>query len=224
MTSTVEQDRAEHAGTGRRATWALWGTAAGVLGVVANLFTQPVVTDADRMRGPEAVVEMLSRGGYHVAAIAGVGAAVALLVFTAGFRRWSERQSGDSLALRLVPVALTASAAAMLTAYTVKGQLAIYLDGGINAGSYQTEALYTFFILDDLAGFGAWWGVIVFAAATIALAFRDRLVVRWVGALAALAVLAPVGFLLSTGLTGFPGVIGPVWLTLAGIGMALRRE
>lgn len=210
--------------TGRRATWALWGTAAGVTGFVANLLTQPVVKDEDRIQSAELVVGLLGRGGYHVGAVAGIAAALSLLVFAAGFRRWAERQGGESLALRVVPLALTASAGAMMLAYTVKGQLAIYLDGGINDGSYPAEALYTYFLMDDLAGFGAWWGVTAMAAVVVVLAFRDRLVVRWVGALAVLAVAAPVGFLVATGLTGFPGVVGPVWLTLAGIGMALRRE
>lgn len=222
--STLQATQSQTRHAGRRSTWALWGSVAGLCGLVTNLFTQPMVTDEDRVQGAERVVELLGRGGYHVGAVTGVLAGIALLVFAAGFQRWAQRQASDSLALRIVPLALTASAGAMLLAYTVKGQLAVYLDGGINENSYQTDALYTYFLLDDLSGFGAWWGVVVTAGAVAWLAFRDRLVVRWVGALAVLAVLAPAGFLLLTGLTGFPGVIGPVWLTLAGIGMALRRE
>lgn len=226
MTQALEPERPAIVApeAGRRSPWALWGAAAGLFGIVANLLSQPVVTDEDRAAGAEAVVELLSRGAYHAGAVSGIAAAVALLVFTAGFRRWAARQSTDGLALWLVPAALTASAGAMIAAYTVKGQLAVYLDGGINAGSFQNDALYIFFVLDDLAGFGAWWGVVVAAAAFVWLAFRERLVARWIGGLAILAVLAPVGFLLVTGLTGFPGVVGPVWLMFAGAGMALRRE
>jgi hypothetical protein len=70
----------------------------------------------------------------------------------------------------------------------------------------------------------SWWGVAVAAGCIASLSFRDRLVVRWVGALAVLAVGLPLGFLLAFGFTSFSGVITPVFLVPAGIGMALRRE
>ena len=224
--TTVEatQTHAAQTRAGRRSTWALWGTAAGLLGVVTNFVAQPSVDDEQRKAGAAAVIEATSREPYHIAAIAGFGAVVCLLFFAAGFRRWSERQASDSLPLRVVPLALVASAAALIAAYGVKGQLAAYLDGGFNGGIFTEDALYTFVLLDDLAGYFSWWGVAVAAACIAWLSFRERLVVRWVGALAVLAALAPIGFLFAFGFTGFAGVVAPVFLIPAGIGMALRRE
>ena len=210
--------------TGGRSTWALWGTAAGVLGLVANMIAQPVVTEAQRKDGFDTVFGELGRGSYHLGAVAGFAAVACLLLFAAGFARWAQRQGSQSLALRAAPMALVASAGALIASYGVKGQLASYLDGGFNEGSYPDSELYVYYLLDDLAGFFSWWGVAIAAACIAWLSFRDRLVVRWVGALAVLAALVPVGFLLAFGFTGFAGVITPVFLIPAGIGMALRRE
>lgn len=208
----------------RRSSWALWGTAAGVCGITANMGTQPGLTDSQREAGFDAVFGELSRGSYHVGAVAGFAAVACLLLFAAGFLRWGSRQASDSLALRAVPLALVASAGALMASYGVKGQLAGYLDGGFNEASYPDSELYVFFLLDDLAGWFSWWGVAVAAACIAWLSFRERLVVRWVGALAVLTALGPVGFLVAFGFTGYSGVIAPVFLVLAGIGMALRRE
>jgi hypothetical protein len=222
MTSTLE--RSEEAVGTRRATWALWGTAAGVSGIVANLISSPGVTENQREEGFETVFDLLTRGVFHVGAVAGFAAVVCLLLFAAGFSRWGQRQASDSLALRAVPLALVASAGALIASYGVKGQLAAYLGGGFNEGAYPDSEVYVFYLLDDLAGYFSWWGVAVAAGCIAWLSFRDRLVVRWVGALAVLAVGVPLGFLLAFGFTGFAGVITPVFLVPAGIGMALRRE
>jgi hypothetical protein len=209
---------------GRRSTWALWGTAAGVSGVIANMLASPWITEAQREGGFDEVYGELTRGVFHVGAVAGFAAVACLVMFAAGFARWGARQASDSLALRAVPLALVASAGALIASYGVKGQLASYLDGGFNEAAYPDSELYVYYLLDDLAGYFSWWGVAVAAACLAWLSFRERLVVRWVGALAVLAVAVPLGFLLVFGFTGFAGVITPVFLVLAGIGLALGRE
>lgn len=222
--TTVQSDRVagkQHAGA--RSTWALWGTAAGVCGLVTNLFAQPVVDDEQRTTGVE-VMDLLTRAPYHVAAIAGFAAVVCLLFFAAGVGRWAQRQASDSLPLRVVAPALVASAGALIASYGVKGQLAAYLEGGFNEGAYPLQDLYVYWLLDDLAGFFSWWGVAVALGCLAWLSLRERLVVRWVGVLAALAAVVPVAFLLAFGFTGFAGVITPVVLIPVGLGLALRRE
>jgi hypothetical protein len=208
----------------RRSTWALWGTAAGVFGVTANMLTQPSVTEAQRQGGFEEVFGELSRGSYHVGAVAGFAAVACLLLFAAGFSRWAQRQASDSLALRATPFALLASAGALIASYGVKGQLSGYLDGGFNEASYPDREVYVYYLLDDLAGWFSWWGVAVAAGCIAWLSFRERLIVRWVGALGALALLGPLAFLLAFGFTGYAGVVAPVFLVLAGIGMSRARE
>jgi hypothetical protein len=219
-TATTGVDRHD----GRRSTWALWGTAAGVCGLIANMLASPWVTEEQREGGFDVVYGELTRGVFHVGAVAGFAAVACLVLFAAGFARWGSRQASDSLALRAVPFALVASAGALIASYGVKGQLASYLEGGFNEATYPDSELYVYYLLDDLAGYFSWWGVAVAAACIAWLSFRERLVVRWVGALAVLAVAVPIGFLLAFGFTGFAGVITPVFLVPAGIGLALQRE
>lgn len=208
----------------RRSTWALWGTAAGVCGVIANLLAASPVSETARKAGFDEVYGELTRGVFHVGAVAGFAAVACLVMFAAGFSRWGARQASDSLALRAVPYALLASAGALIAAYGVKGQLAAYLDGGFNETSYPDHDIYVYYLLDDLAGYFSWWGVAIAAGGIAWLAFRDRLVPRWVGAVGVVALLVPVGFLLGFGFTGFSGIITPLFLVVAGIGLALARE
>lgn len=212
------------AGRWRANRWALWGTAAGVLGFVGHLASDPQgsLTPQQRRSGAQAL-DLVSRGSYHAGAVAGFLAVGCLLVFAVGWRRWAERDAPELLAARLVPAALSASAAAMIVGYGFKGSLAVYLPGGLDAGEYPAEGLYPLFMINDLAPFFAWWGVAVAAAGVAWLAFRERLVVRWVGAVSVVAAIAPLAFLLATGLTGFAGVVTPLWLILASIGVARRR-
>ncbi len=213
---------------GPRATrtnrWAFWGIGAGLLGIVATLVTDPItaLTDAQKRQGA-AVLGQISRSDFHLGAVAGFLAIGCVLAFAAGWRQWSERHGPPSSAARLVGMALVASAGAMIIGYGVKGPLAIYLPGGINSGSYPRSGLYSLFMLNDSAPYFAWWGVVVAAAAVAWLAFRERLVVRWVGVISVLAVLAAFGWLAATGLTDFGGVVGPAWLIIASIGLIRRR-
>ena len=222
MTSTVESTHVGQS-VGARTQWPLWGAAAGVGGIVANLITQPSVQNGDR-RDADKVVDALSRGSYHIAVVFAFVAVVCLLLFAAGLSRWASRQASTSLALPAAVFGLVASSGAMIAGYGVKGQLAEYLKGGANADNYDTAALYTYFLFDDLAGFFGWFGVAVAAGCLAWLSFRERLLARWVGVLFGLMALMPALLLLAFGFSGFAGVICPVLLIPATIGMALARE
>lgn len=224
METTAEHQRTDTPRLTRTNRWALWGAGAGALGIVANLVTDPIatLTGAQKLQGP-AALDHVSRLDFQIGAVTGFLAVAFVLAFTAGWRQWSERQGPPVSAARLVALALTASAGAMIIGYGVKGPLAIYLAGGIDANTYPAQGLYSLLMLNDSAPYFAWWGVIVAAAGVAWLAFRERLVVRWVGAVSVLAVLAAFTWLVLTGLTDFGGVVGPAWLVLASIGLALRR-
>ena len=224
MTTTMRSREGE---TNARQTsheaWAWWGAAAGLLGAVGHLFSQGTITPEQRRSGAD-VVGVLDRAGYHIGAVTGFLAVACLLVAAAGWRRWGERRAPEKLAARLIPMALTAGAAAMIIGYGVKGALAVYLPGGINQGEFPTEGLYTLFMIDDLVPFMAWWGVALAAAGVAWLGLRQRLLPRWIGVASAIAFLLPAAFLAITGLTGFAGVVGPVWLLVTSIGVARLRS
>jgi len=199
--------------------------AAGVLGAAATAFTDPQgsLTVDDRRSGAEAI-ELLDRTSYHVGAVTGFLAVACLLVAASGWRRFTERHAPESLAGRLVPAALAATAAAAIVGYGFKGALAIYLDGGINENEYPAEGLYPLFMINDLAPFLAWWGVAVAAAGVAWLSLREKLVPTWMGLISVVAAAAPLAFLVATGLTGFAGVAGPLWLAVVSGGLVVRGE
>lgn len=204
-----------------RQTWALWGAAAGALGLATNIaFSGP---QPPGRVGVE-VVDTLSRGVYHAGAVSGYLAAAALLMFAAGLWRWSDRQGSRSVALRAAPLALVASVGAMIAGLGVKGQLAEYLNGGINADNFTDESLLVFFLLDDLAGYFSWWGVSIALLCLAWLSLRERLLPRWIGVVAGVFGALPVLYLLAAGFTGFAGIAGPPALLVVALGMALRRE
>jgi hypothetical protein len=224
MEITAEQPRTRAPRITGANRWALWGIGAGALGIVANMLTDPLtsLTDAQKLQGA-AALSHVSRLDFQIGAVAGFLAVACVLAFTVGWRQWSERQGPPGGAARLVGLALSASAGAMIIGYGIKGPLAIYLPGGTDAGTYPAQGLYSLLMLNDSAPYFAWWGVVVAAAGVAWLAFRERLVVRWVGAVSVLAVVTTFAWLAFAGLTDFGGVAGPIWLVLASVGLVLRR-
>ena len=225
MTATVNRPEAAEcvAGPRPRQRWALWGAAAGVLGFVATLATD------DRVGGPDHTfvpsdLELVHRGAFQVGVVFGLLTVLAMVVTSAGWRRWAERVAPDSLAARTLGMGLFATAASMILAYGFKGSLAVYLPGGMDEGQYPLEGLYAVWMFLDFAPYIAWWGATVAAAAAVWLAFREGLLPRWIGVVSALFVLAPVAFMVSTGLPGFPGVVSPAWLVIFSLGAWLRRS
>jgi hypothetical protein len=224
MEITAAHTLTQAPGSTRTNRWAMWGIGAGVLGIVANMVTDPIasLTDTQKRQGA-ALLSHVHRLDFQLGAVAGFLAVACVLAFTAGWRQWSERHGPPVTAARLVALALAASAGAMIIGYGVKGPLAVYLPGGIDANSYPPQGLYSLLMLNDSFPYFAWWGVIIAAAGIAWLAFRERLVVRWVGAVSVLAVVAAFGWLAVTGLTDFAGVVGPPWLVLASVGLARRK-
>ena len=137
-------------------TWPLWATIAGVFGVVATLISEQTIDEDVRGSGA-AVIAELNHVNFHVGIITGLIATFAILAFAAGWHRWSEYVCKESLAARLVTLALTASAGAMIIGYGFKGSLAVYLDGGMDEGSYPAENLLVIFMINDFAP----WDVLV---------------------------------------------------------------
>lgn len=205
--------------------WPLWGVAAGALGAIGHLFSMQNPSD-EEYRSGAAVIDALERGPYHLGIVSGLAGVFCLLVFAAGWRRWSAAFAPNSLAAGALHLALTASAGAMMLAYGFKGALAVYLPGGMDEGSYANESLLTFFMLDDFGAFIAWWGVAMAFGAIAYLSLRERRLPVWIGVVAALLAVVPVAFVAATGLPGFPGVIDPFGLVIvsAGLAFTFRRR
>jgi len=206
--------------TGTQWQWPLWGAAAGVLGYIGHLITDDNPVSNDRRLSVEEVVASLDREQFHVGVVAGILAVFCLLVFTAGWRRWANRQAKESLAASVVALAMTASAGAMILGYGFKGALAVYLPGGMDDGSHTVDGLYSLFMFLDFAPYIAWYGVAMAAAAMTWFSLKERQLPVWIGVLSAIFVIVPFGFLVATGLPGFPGVVDPLWLIVTSSGLA----
>jgi hypothetical protein len=204
---------------GRR--WPLWTAAAGGAGVLANFIFTTDLTDAERARGAVAAAADLDRATYHASAVAGFAAVALLVVAAAGWWRFADsRRTG--LAGRVVPLGLLASAGAGVLGYGLKGMIAIYLPGGMNGGGYYPDGLGVLAALDDLFGYITWWGVGVALLAIAWLGLLERVLPRWIGAVALLLMLPPLGLLLAFGFTGMTGVTTPLALVVIGLGLGLR--
>jgi hypothetical protein len=193
--------------------------AAGLLGAVGHLFSMQDLSE-EEYRSGAAVIDALERGPYHVGIVSGLAGVFCLLVFAAGWRRWATAVAPNSLAAGALHLALTASAGAMMLAYGFKGALAIYLPDGMDEGTYANESLLTFFMFDDFSAFISWWGVAMACGAIAWLALRERSLPLWIGIVATLFAVVPVGLVTATGLPGFPGVIDPFGLVIISAGLA----
>jgi hypothetical protein len=76
----------------------------------------------------------------------------------------------------------------------------------------------------DFGPYIAWWGAAIGAASMVWLSLRDRLLPIWIGVVSALFALAPIGFLVATGLPGLLGVVDPLWLVIVSLGVAFSRR
>lgn len=213
---TLDDRAADESAVSRR--WAWWGVAAGVLGVIGTLVT---LVNADDPT-PDGVAS-LDPGLYHVGGAAGYLAVACLLVTAAAWRVRVARLTPASIAARVVADGLTASAGALALGYGWKLAMGLYLDGGANAGQFDKNGLFVYFMLNDFGPFIGWLGVVVAAGATVVLGVRERAVPRWLGFVSVIPVLGVLAASLGAGVAGFPGMVGPLWMIVAFGALALRR-
>jgi len=203
--------------------WPLTGVLAGVLGIAGTLAFDIHPTPTTKASAD--LVDQLSQGKAHASIVAGYLCVAALLVLAAQWRRFVEPRVPGSTAARVVSGGLTAAAGALALGYGFKGMLAVYLPGGMDeAIGFDRTGLYVMYVLNDFGSYIGWLGVTVAAGAIAWMAFRERTVSRWIGAVSLLPVVAVTAFVGATGLPGFPGVISPLWMVVAFAGLAFGRS
>jgi len=200
-----------------RATWLWWGVVAGASGLAGNFVSShPALTDV----GAEEALASVGRGAYHLSTLLGIVSFVALLVLTAGWLRWSSGQ--HNLAGWVAAAGFATTSALVLLGTGLRGGLAEYSTGGINDDNFPAEGLYVLFMVHDTAPWFAWWGVLVAAGAAAYLAFRTAVLPTWLGVISVLALVMPVAVMVGSGAVAAAGFVGPAWLVVSSVTLALR--
>ncbi|MGH8890676.1 MAG: hypothetical protein ACRDV3_13095 [Acidothermaceae bacterium] len=201
--------------------WPLWGLAAGVLGAIATIFTN--VTAGPEPVGPEAL-KNLSGATYHVGGALGYVAVACLLAFAGCWRARVTHVMPASAAARVVADGFVISAAGLALGYGWKLAMALYLPGGVDKNALGDEAKFVYFVLNDFGAFIGWLGVVIAAGAIAWLGLRDKVVATWLAVLSIVPVLAVLVMSLGLSVAGYPGIVGPVWLILAGAALTFGRH
>jgi hypothetical protein len=202
----------------------LYGVAAGVLGYAATLVLDGRTTGSDDVALTPQLFEDLDPIVYRLSMIVGYVVVVLLLVYAANWRRRVEPRVPGSTAAHLVPLGLVASAAGLAYGYGWKGALGNYLPGGAEEGLYDDQGLYVYCLLNDFGAYIGWLGVVVAAGAVAWMGLRERTVSRWIGYFSLLPVVGVSAMVIGLGVPGVPGLFGPLWLVVAGLGLAFGRS
>jgi hypothetical protein len=200
--------------------WPLWGLAAGALGAVATIFTNQAVHH--KHVGREALTH-LSRATIQLGGGLGYLAIACLLVFAACWRVRVCRALPDSAAARVVADGVLASAAALTLGYGWKLALALYLPGGADGTEFGNEAKFVYFVLNDFGPFIGWLGVIVAAGAVAWMGLREKVVPTWLAVLSLVPVAAVAFMGMGLAIAGYQGIVGPVWLVVAGAALTFGK-
>jgi hypothetical protein len=213
----------------RFTAWPLWALVAGVAGAVGTVGTdlRPEAESEAWQTGEDYTVTVADMAGLdpligRIGFVAGLVCIAALLVFAAAWRRHVEQIFTRSTAARVVSNGLIATAGAALLAYGWRGALANYL--GPEAGTYDGDGLFVYYMLTDFGAYLPWFATLVAALALAWMAFAERTVSRILGGFsAAIAGLLFIAVLV-TGVPGLPGTLMQAWLAVAGIWLAVGRS
>ena len=164
-------------------------------------------------------VDAVSRTSYHVGTVLGLTSFACLVLASVGWRRWG---SGGGIAQQSVSTALAVTATLVLFAAGLRGALAEYLPGGINADNFDDHGLYALFIVHDTAPWTAWWGVLMMAAVVAFVSLTGQGFSRGLGVLSVAALAMPTAVMAGSGALAAAGFVGPVWLAVFSAIVALR--
>jgi len=215
----------------RTRLWPLWAVLAGALGFTATVLldVRPItemqaVADGIRYEVTPGDMDDITRTNNYLGFVLGFVAIAALLVLHGAWRARVENVHANSIAARVVSGGLLASAAGLTLAYGWKGALANYGFDGPEAGLYGEEGLFVYYMLTDFGPYLPWLGVVIAAAAVAWMAFVERSVSRGLGAFSGILAILVGGAFVVSGVPGLSGLVGGVWLVVAGIWLAVGRS
>lgn len=208
----------------RFTAWPLWGTATGLLATVAVLAESRVdgSADFDLPVMAEHVTD-LDNGAFRIGGAVGYLAVLGILVFAAVWHQRVGRRFAWSTGATVVTYGLVASAGIMALAFGWRAALGLYLPGGPEAGTYDADGLYGYYIMNDFSPYITGVPLLVCGFGIAWMAFAEKLVSRALGAAAGLLAGA---LLVATFVLGVPGLPGLMHLAMAvaGVWLAVGRS
>ena len=226
MFTTDQMDSTSAASATRRrfTAWPLWGTAAGLLGLVA-LFSE-TRADPNGSKDVTVTAEMaaaLSHDSFRLAGVVGYLAALCLLVLAAVWHQRVARHFQASTGAHLVTYSVIASAALVTLSFGWRGALGNYLPGGAEHGTYDDQGLYIYYVMNDFSPYIAFVPLLGACYGLAWMAFGDRLVSRVLGAFAGGFATVLLAAVVITGVPGVPAMV-LLGLIVAGIWLAVGRS
>lgn len=216
-------------GRRRFSAWPLWAVVSGVAGMTGTVGTdlRPAAESEAWMNGDDYTVTIADMAGLdpvigRIGFVAGLIAVAGLIVFAAAWRRHVETVFTRSTAARVVSGGLIATAGAALLGYGWRGALANYL--GPEAGTYDEQGLFVYYMLTDFGAYLPWFATLVAALGIAWMAWAERSVSRILGTVSALFALLLFAGVLVTGVPGLPGTLMQAWLVIAGVWLAVGRS
>jgi hypothetical protein len=225
MTTTQTPPIGSATRRGRRLTaWPLLATASGVLGLVA-LFCEARPDGSGDYEYPitaEAAVAV-DHELFRVAGVLGYVTALLLLALAAVWHQRVGRRFPESTGATLVTFSAVATAALVTLAFGWRGALGNYLDGGSEEGSYDTEGLYNYFVMNDFSPYIAFVPLLGACYGLAWMALKEGLVSKVLGAVAGVYATLLLGAVVVTGVPGLPSIV-LLGLVVAGVWLAVGRS
>lgn len=234
MSSTPEFDNSPTRSAASKArvritAWPLWAVLSGIAGTIGTVATdlrpdaetEAIAHNRDHVVVPADMIGLdptLARIGF----LAGLVSILALVFFAAAWRRHVEPLAFRSTAAFAVTIGLIASAGALILGYGWRGALANYL--GPEAGLYDEDGLFVYYMLTDFGAYIPWTGLIASALALAWMAWMDRSVSLILGTFSAVTAIGALGAVVASGVPGLPGIFMPIWLAVTGIWLAVGRS
>lgn len=226
MTTTSPLTAGTPALTGPRrfTAWPLLITLSGVLGIVA-LFLEGRPDSSRDFDYPVTAEDILDVDWlpYRLSGAIGYLLVLVLIVTVAVWKHRVEHRFPGSVGATVVGYGVLATSGLVALTYGWRGSLGNYLPGAMEEDTYDTDGLYTYFVMNDFSPYIAFVPLLASAYGLAWMAFREHLVSRSLGGCAGLLATALLLATWGLGVPGLPAMI-LVGLIVAGVWLAVGRS
>jgi hypothetical protein len=208
----------------RFTAWPLLATLTGLLGL-ASLLGEARPDTSDDYDYPVTATDAVSVSNdlFRLSGVSGYVTALLLLLLAAVWHQRVGRRFADSVGAPMITFSLVACSALTTLTFGWRGALGNYLPGGPEENTYDSEGLYTYFVMNDFSPYIAFVTLLGAAYGLAWMAFREGLVSKGLGGLAGTMATVLLVAVAVTGVPGLPAMI-LLGLVIAGIWLAFGNS